>query len=59
MDITHSCFGHETTPCHVQLFKQAIWHDFNDHSHLIPYDYKSSCKCNRILKNRISVHDID
>jgi hypothetical protein len=59
MDITHSCFGHETTPCHVQLFKQAIWHDFNDHSHLIPYDYKSSCKCNRILKNPISVHGID
>jgi hypothetical protein len=38
MDITHSFFGHDTTPCHVELFKQAIWHDFNDHNHLIQYD---------------------
>jgi len=44
MNITHNGFGHNMTPCHVQLFKQAIWHDFNDHTHLIQYDYKSNCK---------------
>jgi len=21
-----------------------IWHDFNDHNHLIQYNYKSNCK---------------
>jgi hypothetical protein len=59
MDITNNCFGPDTTPCHVELFKQAIWHDFSDHSHLIQYDYKSSCKHNCIFKNPISAHVID
>jgi hypothetical protein len=44
MNITHSCFGHDMTPCHVELFKQAIWHDSNDHTHSIQYNYKSNCK---------------
>ncbi len=50
MDITHSCFGHDTTPSHVEFLKQVVWHDSSDHSHLIQYDYKSSCKHNRIFK---------
>jgi hypothetical protein len=41
VNITHSSFGHNLTPCHVELFKQIVWHDFNDHSQLIQYDYKS------------------
>jgi hypothetical protein len=44
MNITHSNFGHDMTPCHVELFKQAIRRDFNDHTHLIQYNYKSNCK---------------
>lgn len=38
---THNCFGHNLTPCYVELFKQAILYDFSDHSNLIQYDYKS------------------
>ncbi len=44
VNITHSCFRHNMTPCHIGLFKQAIGHDSNDHTHLIQYDYKSNCK---------------
>jgi hypothetical protein len=42
--ITHRYFGHDMMPCHVELFKQVIQHDFSDHKHLIKYDYKSNCK---------------
>jgi len=31
MNITHSYFGHDFTPCHVELFKQVVQHDYNDH----------------------------
>ncbi len=44
VDITHNYFGHNLTPCHVELLKQVMWHNFNDHNHLILNDYKSSCK---------------
>ncbi len=44
MDITHSYFGHDFTPCHVELLKPVIQHNSNDHNYLIQYDYKSSCK---------------
>jgi hypothetical protein len=39
-----SCFGHDFTPCHVELLKQVIHHNSSDHSYLIQYDYKYSCK---------------
>jgi hypothetical protein len=32
------------TPCHVELPKQVLQHDSNDHSYSIQYDYKSSYK---------------
>jgi len=41
---THSCFEHNLTPFHIELFKQVISHDSNDQCHLIQYDYKSNCK---------------
>jgi hypothetical protein len=44
VNITHNSFGHNWTPCHVELLKQVVRHDSNDHSHLIQYDYKSNCK---------------
>jgi len=41
----HIYFGCNLTPCHVELFKQFVQHDFSDHdSHLIQYNYKSNCK---------------
>jgi hypothetical protein len=33
--ITHHYFGHDMMPCHVELFKQVIQHDFSDHKHVI------------------------
>jgi len=43
MNITHSYFGHDLTPCHVELFKQVVQHDYSDHdSHSIQYTYKSN-----------------
>jgi len=44
VNITHNSFGHNLTPRHVVLLKQVVRHDSNDHSPLIQYDYKSSCK---------------
>jgi hypothetical protein len=44
VNITCNRFRHNMTSCHVELFKQAIQHDSNDHTHLIQYDYKSNCK---------------
>ncbi len=43
---THNVFRHDLTPCHVELLKQAIWHDFSDHNRLIQYDYKFCCEHN-------------
>ncbi len=32
---THNYFGHNLTPCHVELFKQGIQHNSSDHINLI------------------------
>jgi len=39
-------FGHNLTPCDVELFEQVVRHDYNDHNHLMQYDYKSNCRHN-------------
>ncbi len=44
MNITHNCLGHDLTPCHVELFKQVVQHNFSDHSRLIQNHYKPSYK---------------
>jgi hypothetical protein len=54
VNITHSCFGYNMTPHYVELFKQVLWHDSIDHSHLILYNYKSSSKHSHLKKNRLS-----
>ncbi len=37
-------------PCHVELSRQVVWHNSSDHSHLIQYNYKSSCKHSHLNK---------
>jgi len=53
VDITHSS-RYDLRTCYIEVLKQVVQHDYSDHSHLIQYDYRSSCKRNWVFKNPTS-----